>query len=212
MPVTQLARPIRLYRHPLSGHAHRVELFLSLLNLPVELIDVDLANGAHKKPEFLAKNPFGQVPVIEDGALTLSDSTAILVYLATKYADESWLPRDAEGAAAVQRFLSVASGEIAKGPAVARLVNILGAPLDRDAAQAIAVRLFAIFETHLADRAYLTGAQPTIADVACYSYVAHAPEGGISLADYPHIRNWISRIQALPGFVPMRATKVAAAA
>lgn len=55
MPVTQLARPIRLYRHPLSGHAHRVELFLSLLNLPVELIDVDLANGAHKKPEFLVK-------------------------------------------------------------------------------------------------------------------------------------------------------------
>lgn len=212
MSVTQPVRPIRLYRHPLSGHAHRVELFLSLLNLPVELIDVDLVNNAQKKPEFLAKNPFGQVPVIEDGSITIADSTAILVYLATRYGDDSWLPRDAEGAAAVQRFLSVAAGELAKGPVVARLVNVFGAPLDRDAAQAVAIRLFGILEEHLAPRSYLTGAQPTIADVACYSYIAHAPEGGISLADYPHIRQWLGRIEALSGFVPMRATKVGAAA
>src|SRR5438093_9653292 len=90
---------IRLYRHPLSGHSHRVELLMSLLGLPVERIDIDLTTGAHKKPEFLAKNPFGQVPVIEDGDLTLADSNAILVYLATRYGDENWLPRDPERAA-----------------------------------------------------------------------------------------------------------------
>ena len=65
--------PIRLYRSKLSGHAHRVELLLSLLALPVELVDVDLRAGAHKTPAFLAKNPFGQVPVIEDGDVTVCD-------------------------------------------------------------------------------------------------------------------------------------------
>ena len=70
MPAS--ARPIRFYRFALSGHSHRVELFLSLLGLPVEAVDVDLAGGAQKKPDFLAKNPFGRVPVIEDGATTLA--------------------------------------------------------------------------------------------------------------------------------------------
>lgn len=78
-------QPIKLYNFPLSGHAHRVELMLSLLELPTELLFVDLANGAHKRPEFLAINPFGQVPVIDDGGTVISDSNAILVYLAKKY-------------------------------------------------------------------------------------------------------------------------------
>ena len=92
-PVT----PIRLHRMKLSGHCHRVELFLSLLGLPYETVDVDLAAGAHRQPAFLARNPFGQVPVIEDGALTLADSNAILVYLALRHAPGTWLPADPLG-------------------------------------------------------------------------------------------------------------------
>ena len=88
------AQPIKLYRYPLSGNSHRVELFLSILGLPVELIDVDLAAGAQKTPAFLELNPLGQVPVIQDGGVTLADSNAILVYLANKYAAEQWLPRE----------------------------------------------------------------------------------------------------------------------
>ena len=109
MPIAKPAQPIRLYRHPLSGHAHRVELFLSLLGLPVELINVDLKSGAHKKPDFLVINPLGQIPVIEDGDVTLSDSNAILVYLATRFGDPGWLPRDAVGASTVQLYLSLAA-------------------------------------------------------------------------------------------------------
>ena len=212
MSTTQPSTPIRLYRHPLSGHAHRVQLFLSLLGLPVELIDVDLVAGAHKKPEFLAKNPFGQVPVIEDGAVTLADSNAILVYLAAKYGDDTWLPREPEAAAAVQRFLSVAAGEISAGPAKARLINLFKLDADPAPAQAIATRTFELLDAHLAATPFLAGARPTIADVACYSYIAHAPEGGISLADYGRLRAWLQRIEALPGFVPMQATKIALAA
>ena len=58
--------PLQLYRMPISGHCHRVELMLSLLGLPYELIDVNLLRGEHQRAEFLALNRFGQVPVIED--------------------------------------------------------------------------------------------------------------------------------------------------
>ena len=212
MLQTQSHRPIRLYRHALSGHSHRAELFLSLLSLPFERIDIDLAAGAHKQPEFLKINPFGQLPAIDDDGVTIPDSNAILVYLATKYADSSWLPRDPEGAAAVQRWLSVAAGQIAYGPAAARLVNVFGAKLDHDPAKMIANNLFKLMETHLEGRKFLVGDSPTIADVAGYSYIAHAPEGDVSLQPYPHIRAWLTRIEQLPGFVPMVNTAVGLAA
>ncbi|HYH36965.1 MAG TPA: glutathione S-transferase [Azospirillum sp.] len=211
--MTTPSTPIRLYRHPLSGHAHRVELMLSLLGLPVERIDVDLKAGAHKRPEFLARNPFGQVPVIEDGDVTLADSNAILVYLAGRY-DEAgrWLPRDPVAAARVQRWLSVAAGPLASGPASARLVMVFGAALDHERCKGVAAQLFAVLDRHLADSAFLAGDGPTIADVALYSYTAHAPEGGVALDAYPNIRTWLARVEALPGFVPMQRSAVPAAA
>lgn len=210
MSANTPSQPIRLYRFALSGHAHRVELFLSLLDLPHELIDVDLRAGEHKTPAFLAMNPMGQVPVIEDGEVTLADSNAILVYLAGKYGAPSWLPRDPLGAARIQRYLSLAAGELARGPAAARMIKVFGAPFDEAMAQATAARVLAVLEGELAGKPFLDGALPTIADVACYTYIAHAPEGGISLADYPQLRNWIARIEALPRFVPMQASPLPA--
>ena len=56
--------PIKLYRNPKSGHCHRVELLLAFLGLPYETIDLDMANGAHKAPEYLKISPFGKVPAI----------------------------------------------------------------------------------------------------------------------------------------------------
>ncbi len=203
---------ITLHRHPLSGHSHRVELFLSLIGQPFQTVDVDLLDGEHKKPPFLSLNPFGQVPVIEDDGTVVSDSNAILVYLALKYADESWLPRDPETAAAVQRWLSVAAGEVNAGPGAARLVTVFGAGLDHERAKAVATALFDVLEAHLHDRSFLVGDGATIADIAGYSYIAHAPEGGVSLKAYPNIRAWLIRIQTLPGFVPMQATKAGLAA
>ena len=129
--MTTTAHPLRLHRFALSGHAHRAELFLSLLGLPFERIDVDLANKAHKSAAFLAMNPFGQVPVLQDGDVTLADSNAILVYLAMKYGGDTWLPRDPLGAARVQRWLSVAAGLLAFGLAAARLAMLFKAPLNQ---------------------------------------------------------------------------------
>ncbi|HDR8861686.1 glutathione S-transferase [Burkholderia territorii] len=201
------ARPVRVYSFPLSGHAHRVRLFLSLLGLPFDTVDVDLAGGAQREPAFLALNPLGQVPVIDDDGTVLADSNAILVYLAKRYGDAHWLPDDAVGAATVQRWLSYAAGPIASGPAAARLVTVFSAPLDHDAAKRTAAKILAAIDQELAGKAFAAGEQPTIADVAAYTYIAHAPEGGVSLEPYPHVRAWLARVEALPGFIAMPPTR-----
>ncbi|MEM7508587.1 MAG: glutathione S-transferase [Pseudomonadota bacterium] len=198
------AAPIKLYRNPKSGHCHRVELMMAFLGLPYETVDLDMANGAHKAPDYLRISPFGQVPAIDDNGTTLSDSNAIVVYLVKRYgAGAGWMPEAPEAAAEVQRWLSVAAGAIFAGPCSARLVTLFGAPLDHAAAVAAAHDLFGVMEPHLADRDYLAGGAITIADVAGYSYIAHAPEGGVSLDPYPSIRAWLARIEAHPGFVGM---------
>lgn len=210
--VPRPSQPIKLFRSRLSGHCHRVELLLSLLGLPAECVDVNLAAGEHKAPAFLALNRFGQVPVIQDGELTLADSNAILVYLATYYGDESWLPRDAVGAAKVQRWLSVAAGPLAFGPAAARLVQLVKAPFNSEEVIARAHQLFSVMEAELAQSLYLVGNHPTLADIANYSYVARAPEGNVALDAYPQLRAWLERVEALPGFVPMVSMPIGLAA
>jgi glutathione S-transferase len=197
---------IKLYRHPLSGHAHRVELLLSLLDLPTELVFVDLAKGAHKQAEFLKLNPFGQVPVIDDNGTVVIDSNAILVYLAKMYGDGRWLPEDPAGAARVQRWLSVAAGQVAFGPAAARLITVFGASFNAEEVIGRAHTLFGMMEAELQNTQFLAGDAPTIADVANYAYIAHAPEGNVSLQEYPNLRAWLARVEALPGFVPMQPT------
>lgn len=201
-----MSHTIKLFRHPLSGHAHRVELMLSLLQLPVELINVDLAKGAHKHPEFLALNSFGQVPVIDDEGIIVSDSNAILVYLAKKYGQGRWLPEDPQGAARVQRWLSVAAGQVAYGPAAARLITVFKASFNAEEVITRAHALFQVMEGELAKSPFLAGDTATIADVSNYSYISHAPEGNVSLQDYPNLRAWLGRVEALPGFVSMPRT------
>lgn len=199
---------MKLYTYSLSGHAHRAVLFVSLLGLPHELVEIDFAGGAHKRPEFLALNPFGQVPVLDDDGVVVADSNAILVYLAKKAGRTDWLPEDPQGAAAVQRWLSVAAGEIAYGPAAARLVTVFGARFNPDEVIARAHTVLGRIEARLDGADWLVGAHPTIADVAIYSYVARAPEGNVDLSAYPNVNAFLRRVEALPGFVPFAQTPV----
>ncbi|MBY4607750.1 glutathione S-transferase [Rhizobium sp. 9T] len=203
---------MKLYYHPLSGHSHRVHLFLSLLGVPYELVEVDMAAGAHKAPEFLKLNAFGQVPVLDDDGAVISDSAAILVYLARKFGRTDWLPEDMLAAARIQKWLSVAAGEIAYGPCAARLVTVFGANFHADEVIARAHRILTLVEAELSGRAFLLGDNPTIADIALYSYIANAPEGNVDTAPYQTVRAWLSRIEALSGFVGFRRTKIGLAA
>lgn len=195
---------ITLYGLRLSGHSHRAELFLSLLALPYRF-----ETALPPTPDLIRLNPLRQIPVLTDGDAVISDSNAILVYLAARYAPAGeWMPTDPLGAAAVQRWLSVAAGEVRYGPALARLMVVFGAAADRAAAHTTAARILAFMDAHLTGREFLAADRPTIADVACYSYVAHAPEGGVSLEPYPAVRGWIGRIEALPGFLAMPASPI----
>jgi len=195
---------IQLYSTPLSGHCHRVTLLLNMLSLPFE--NKDGGKDIRQTAKFAQLNPLQQVPVLTDGELVVTDSNAILVYLVKRYAPDShWLPEDPVQAAEVQKWLSRAAGEVRYGPASARMVKQFAAPESYESALAVTAKFLPQLEQHLESREFLATERATIADLACYSYVATAPEGGVSLADYPAIRRWLKRVESLPGFTPLPA-------
>lgn len=194
---------MKLYDLELSGNCYKVRLFAALARIPLDIEAVDFLGGAHKRAPLTELNPWGEIPILVDGDVVLRDSQAILVYLAAKYAGETWLPRDAAGMAQVMQWLSTAANEVQNGPASARLVDKFGYALDKADTLKRSARILPLLEAHLAGRQWLALARPTIADCAVFPYVALAPEGGVALADYPHIRQWLARVKALPHFLAM---------
>ena len=193
---------MKLYNHPLSGHAHRVTAMLALLGIEYENVILDLQQGDHKQLEFLKLNPMGQVPTLVDGDIVLRESTGILTYLALKHDPaRTWLPADPALAAKVQEWLATSVKEVYEGPCGARISKFFGAPIDYDQAVEKTHKLMkTLFESHLANNDWLVGTDPTIADVANYGYIATTNEAGISLSDYPNVQKWLSRIEALDRF------------
>ncbi|NJO80091.1 MAG: glutathione S-transferase [Cyanobacteria bacterium RM1_2_2] len=204
---------IKLYGHELSGNSYKAKLLLSLLGVDYEWVKVDLMSGAHKQPEYLALNPFGQVPLLVDGDTIVADAQAILVYLARQYGNESWLPLAAEPISRVIRWLSTTAGEIRQGPESARLYHLFKVTsLNLERANQKSEFILTQLNQHLADREWLELGHPTIADVAVFPYVALAPDGKVSLDHYPHVLAWIDRVKQLPGFVGMIGIEQPAAA
>lgn len=194
---------IQLFDIERSGNCYKVRLMLSLLALPYDTVPVDLPGGAHKQPEYLRINPLGQVPALVDGDVRLRDSQAILVYLARRYGGEVWLPGEPEPLALVTQWLSFAANEIANGPGLARAVIRFKRDFDLGRAQAQGRHVLTFLDQHLSSRAWLELDRPTIADIACYPYVALAPEGEVPLDGYENVGAWISRIESLPDYIGM---------
>jgi len=194
---------LKLYDFTLSGNCYKVRLMMALLNLEHELVSINVKNGEQKTPEFLNLNQWGQVPVLVDGDLVLRDSQAILVYLARHYGGESWLPNDAEAMSLVMQWLSTAVHDIQQGFAAARVYHLFGRQLDIETATARAYGVLKVMNQHLAQRQWLELNCPTIADIACFPYIALAEDGKISLANYPYVVDWITRVKQLPGYVGM---------
>ncbi len=194
---------MKLYDWPLSGNAYKIRLFLSLLGIEHEKVPIDLRSGESRKPEFLIKNPRGQIPVVEDNGTVVWDSQAILVYLARRYGGETWLPLDPVPMAQVAQWLAVSENELLFGLARARAVKRFGRDFDLKACQDYGKSGLNVLDAHLKSEDWLVGAQPTIADIACYPYVALAPEGEVPLGDWPNVIGWIRRVQGLPGYVGM---------
>jgi glutathione S-transferase len=194
---------MKLYDLEPSGNCYKVRLFAALAQIPLDIVPVDFMAGEHKKPPFLAMNPWGELPVLVDDAVTLRDSQAILVYLASKYGGEAWLPKHPAHMAEVVQWLSTAANEVQNGPGAARLVDKFGYAIDKADTVKRAARILPLIEARVATHPWLAMGRPTIADCAVFPYVALAPEGGVSLAPYPAIQAWIGRVKALPHFIPM---------
>ncbi|MCW5222662.1 glutathione S-transferase family protein [Verminephrobacter aporrectodeae] len=193
----------KLYDCDISGSCYKIRLFMSILGVAYDAVPVDFVKKEHKSARYLALNPFGEIPIFEDGDLRLRDAQAILVYLARKYdKSDTWFPNDAAAQGKIAQWLSTGGGEVMNA-AGARLVKVLNYPLDLAKLHAGANRVFKIMDDHLADREFLELGHATIGDIACMPYTALAGEGGIDLAPYRNVLSWIERIKRLPGFIPM---------
>ena len=204
---------MKLYEHPESGNSHKVRLLLSFLGLEYESVVVDLMTDEQHQAPFLAVNPRGEVPVLVDDDVTLRDSMAILVYLATQHDERRhWLPEDSAGTAAVMEWLAFAASWIQFGVFTARALvsfGISGNGMPHtfsgnvEEARLRGTTSLTIMEQQLSGRDWLCGETPTIADVACFPYIALAPMGDISLEPYPAVQAWIARFKKLPGYLTM---------
>ncbi len=194
---------MKLYDAAASGNCHKVRMLLSILGIAHEVIPINLPGMEQKTSAHMARNPLGTVPVLEDGDVTICDSQAILVYLASKHGGEAWLPRDPVGQAKVQQWLSFAVNELWNGPALARANLLFGRDIDLARAQAAANISLAVMDRHLEANDWLALGRPTIADIACYPYSALAEEGEISLVPFAALAAWFERIKALEGYVSM---------
>ncbi len=197
---------MKLYDFARSGNCYKIRLFLSLIHMPHETVTVDLSKGEHREPWFLDINPEACVPVFVDGGMTLQDSVAILVYLARRWADGHWFPKEALAAAMVTRWLAFEQGMMRYGLARGRSIALnnpikLAGTGNLEECRQIGAGALNLLETQLSRTVWLVGdAHPTIADIGCYPYSLLAPDAGLSLEPYPAIRGWFKKIEALPGY------------
>ncbi|MGE0332167.1 MAG: glutathione S-transferase family protein [Ramlibacter sp.] len=203
--VAHAGRCLVLHDRDTSGNCYKVRLLLSFLGLPYQRIVVRQEAGRNVvDADYLRLNPRGQVPTLTDGDVTLWGSTAILCYLARRY-DESreWLPVDAAAMARVCQWLELAQNEITSGLFLARAVARFGHRACLESAQSDGHRALEVLEGQLERSDWLAGDHTTLADVACFPYVALAEEGGLALSDYPAVGAWLARFRRLSRYVSM---------
>ena len=193
---------ITLYDMPLALNCYKVRLLLSLLGVDYRREPIDLLENEHKTPEFLALNPFGQLPVVTEGSLVLRDSQAIMVWIARKHGDASWLPSDPDQEAIVNAWLSAAAYEIRLGPYDARLAKLFPwLCVNANTVNERSDLALKLYDERLSDREWIALDHPTVADVAAYPAISQCGDGDISLEGYDAVQAWVGRMRALPGYV-----------
>ncbi len=192
----------KLYCFGESGNAYKAALTMTLAGYPFETVYVDFFNGEARSPEFLALNVMGEVPVLVEGEMTLSQSGAIQLHVAQATGRLMGKPEDHSE---IMRWLfwDNHKGSSQFGP-LRFMMNFLPeakrpqAAIDWLAGRAKAA--LKTLETHLATHDWLVGDGVTLADIACCSYLYYPEPFGFDRADYPHISAWLDRISALPGW------------
>ncbi len=196
---------LTLYDREASGNCYKVRLLLSFLDVPYQRVPVAMVDGINQvDADYLKLNPRGQIPTLKDGDLVLWGSTAILCYLAARHDPaRRWLPEAPARLAEVMQWLELAQNEILDGLFRARAIVKFGIAGDLDSSRDTGRRALAVLESRLGCHSWLAGREPTVADIACFPYVAVAGEGGVDISPCPGILRWVAGIKALPGFVGM---------
>lgn len=195
------ARPLRLHQTWYSGNCYKVGLLLHQLGIPFERVEVDLAAGQTRTPEFRAFAPLGRVPVVElpDGTV-LAESNAILCYFAE---GTPLLPDDRLERAQVLQWLFWEQYSHEPYVAVPRAwVRYFGVPPGKEAEleerRDRGRQALAVMDRHLQRRPFFVGDRYTIADIALYAYTHVAEDGGLSLTDLPALGQWLDRVRDQP--------------
>lgn len=194
---------IRLHDFELSGSCYKIRLLLNMLSVPYEKVSVDYVGQQHESADYLELNPFGELPILEDGSLRLRNAQAILTYIARKY-DKfgTWYPTEADSAAKVHQWLATAGGDLMH-VAQARSVKLFHHSANLGDLLALSHRVLRVLDGHLENRKWLELGRPTIADVACFPHVALSTDAGVEIAGYKHVLEWVERFKTIPGFLSM---------
>ena len=199
---------MRLHCFPLSSNARRAVVTALHLEAPIELVNVDLAKGEQKSPEFLKLNPNGYVPVLEDAGLVLHESHAIMIYLCERTPKQTLYPTEPAPRADVNRWLFWNAQHLQ--PAVGTLnfermvkrFRGLGDPDPREVERG--ERLFAthasVLDQHLAGRAWIAQGRLTIADFAIAATLMTEHTAKLAIDSFPNVRAWLERVRALPAW------------
>lgn len=195
---------MQLYLNVLSPNVRRVRLTAAVLGLSLEDKPLDLAKGAHRNPEYLALNPNGAVPTLVDGDFVLTESRAIMQYLASKKPEAGLVPRDEAARADVTRWqfwdaahFSPALGTITFEKVIKPMMG--GEPDAGKIAEAFANfrRYAAVLDKHLDGKSFVVGAALTVADLTLAAPLMYATQAEIPVADYPNLAAWFARITQL---------------
>ncbi|HSP81785.1 MAG TPA: glutathione S-transferase family protein [Myxococcaceae bacterium] len=192
---------MKLYEHPFSSACLKVRALINELGLPCELVTVDMQNGAHKAPEFLAMNPNGKIPTLDDG-FYLWESNAIACYLAAKKPEAGLLPSDAHGMAQVHQWLQWQATTFAPSTHEVMMETFYAKMFGREKDEAKYAaglekvkRDLGVLEKALAGKEYLCGAL-TVADFSLSSYLLLRTMMGVDLEAFPNVKAWMGRMEA----------------
>jgi len=199
---------MKLYHNPLSPNVRRVRLTAAVLGIELEEQVLDFAKGEHKSAEHLAVNANGAVPTLVDGDFALTESRAIMQYLASKKPESGLLPKDEKERADVTRWQFWDASHFSPCCATVAFEKLMkpmmgmGAPDEAKIAEALKnfQRWAAVLDKSLEGRDYIVGKQLTIADLTLASSLMYSAQAGLPVADFKNVAAWFARISELDGW------------
>jgi len=198
-------RRMKLYLNKLSPNVRRVRLTAAVLGLELEEQSIDFAKGEHKAPAYIAINPNGAVPTLVDGEFVLTESRAIMQYLAAKKPESGLLPGDEAQRADVTRWqfwdashFSPNVGSITFEKLIKPMMGIGEPDMGKITDALVAFRRFAaVLDKRLDGRKFVVGDALTVADLTLASTLMYSKQTELPLAEFPHIDTWFGRVSAL---------------